>query len=286
MVSLFSSPWPGSLNQLKDELLNQRIKVSAMFDPEGTGSIKIDDLFLVALLNALPDKHFSYPKDKIFAENTANTIPDFFRTLETMTNFDNYKTTLSHDSATPSTPAGPTALAAVAPSTSTSTCVMCQKQFPTIISRESQRPFRYCYTCNKKRRDTPDGTATATSSNPPARPPTIPPVARTPTQNLPMPSSLLPRPKIRPSLRQLQSVHRPSIQSTSTTAACTSSAPRPSRPTRPRSSGTWTAPPLSTAPSTSSISSTLSSSPNLFQSVALTVASSLPHIVAALTCPH
>ena len=43
---------------------------------------------------------------------------------------------------------------------------------------------------------------------------------------------------------------------------------------------------LSTTPSTSSISSTLSSSPNLFQSVALTVASSLPHIVAALTCPH
>jgi len=102
MVSIFSSPWSGSLNQLKDELLNQRIKVSAMFDPEGTGSIKIDDLFLVALLNALPDKHFSYPKNKIFAENTANTIPDFFRTLETMTNFNNYKTALSHDSARPS----------------------------------------------------------------------------------------------------------------------------------------------------------------------------------------
>jgi hypothetical protein len=54
-----------------------------MFDPEGTGSIKIDDLFLVALLNALPVK--------IFAENTASTIPGFFRILETMTNFDNYK---------------------------------------------------------------------------------------------------------------------------------------------------------------------------------------------------
>ena len=38
MVSIFSSPWLGSLNQLKDELLNQRIKVSTMFDPEGTGS--------------------------------------------------------------------------------------------------------------------------------------------------------------------------------------------------------------------------------------------------------
>ena len=100
MVSIFSSPWSGSLNQLKGELLNQRIKVSAMFDPEGTGTIKIDDLFLIALLNALPDKHFSYPKDKIFAENTANTIPDFFKTLQTMTNFDNYKTTLSNDQIT------------------------------------------------------------------------------------------------------------------------------------------------------------------------------------------
>jgi len=57
------------------ELLNQRIKVSGLFDPKGTGTIKIDDLFLVALLNALPDKQFSYPKDKIFAEKTANTIP-------------------------------------------------------------------------------------------------------------------------------------------------------------------------------------------------------------------
>ena len=48
--SVAQSPWPGSLNQLTDELLNQRIKVSIMFDPEGTGTMKIDDLFLVALL--------------------------------------------------------------------------------------------------------------------------------------------------------------------------------------------------------------------------------------------
>jgi hypothetical protein len=161
-----------------------------MLDPEGTGSIKIDDLFLVALLNALPDKHFSYPKDKIFAENTANTIPDFFRTLETMTNFDNYKSTLSHDTITPPTPAGPTALAAVTPSTSTSKCIMCQKEFPTVISRDSQRPFRYCYTCNKKRRDTLDGTATATSSNPPARPPTLPPAARHDSNRPPTPKQI------------------------------------------------------------------------------------------------
>ena len=140
-----------------------------------TRTINIDDLFLVALLNALPDKHYSYPKDKIFAENTANTIPDFFRTLETMTNFDSYTTTLSFDPTTSTTPAGPTALAGVTPSTSTSNCVMCQKQFPTIISRESQRPFRNCYTCNKKRRDSPD---TTTTSKPPDRPPTIPPAAR------------------------------------------------------------------------------------------------------------
>jgi len=79
LVSLFSSPWPGSLNLLKDELLNSRHKVSAMFDPTGTGTIKIDNLYVVTLLNALPDKYFSYPKDKIFAENTANTIPDFFK---------------------------------------------------------------------------------------------------------------------------------------------------------------------------------------------------------------
>jgi len=32
-------PWPGSLSQLKDELLNQHIKVSAMFDTESTGSM-------------------------------------------------------------------------------------------------------------------------------------------------------------------------------------------------------------------------------------------------------
>jgi hypothetical protein len=28
--------WPGSFNQLKDDLLHQRIKVSTIFDPEGT----------------------------------------------------------------------------------------------------------------------------------------------------------------------------------------------------------------------------------------------------------
>jgi len=36
-----------------------------MCDPTGTGTIKINDLYVIALINALPDK------DKIFAENTA-----------------------------------------------------------------------------------------------------------------------------------------------------------------------------------------------------------------------
>jgi len=183
LVSLFSSPWPGSLNQLKDELLNSRHRVSAMFDPANTGTIKIDDLYVVALLNALPDKHFSYPKDKIFAENTANTIPDFFKTLETMTNFDNYKTTQPSESSSSATPAGPTALAAVTPtpSTSTSTCVLCQKPFPTVISRESQRPFCYCVTCNNKRREQLSIPPTAATTNPAAQQTTTP-AARPPTQ--------------------------------------------------------------------------------------------------------
>jgi len=123
MICLELHPWPGSLNQLKDKLLNSRIKDSAMFDPTGTGTIKI-----VALLNALPDKLFSYPKDKIFGENIANTIPDFLKTLET--NFDNYKTTLTLESTSSTTSAGSTALAVVNPTPSTSNCVMCQKPFP------------------------------------------------------------------------------------------------------------------------------------------------------------
>ena len=157
MVSIFSNPWPGSLTQLKDDLLNQRIKVSALFDKDGTGTIKIDDLFLVALLNALPDKVFHYPKDKIFAENVAGTIPDFLKTLETMTNFDNYKSvTTPSDS---SIPAGPTVLAAVSASSSTSICKVCLKPFPTVISKISKFPFQHCYTCNKKRLAEQDGKA-------------------------------------------------------------------------------------------------------------------------------
>ena len=154
-----------------------------MFDPANTGTIKIDDLYVVALLNALPDKHFSYPKDKIFAENTANTIPDFFKTLETMTNFDNYKTTQPSESSSSATPAGPTALAAVTPtpSTSTSTCVLCQKPFPTVISRESQKPFRYCFTCNNKRREQLNIPPTTATTNTTAQP-TSTPAARPPTQ--------------------------------------------------------------------------------------------------------
>ena len=42
-----------------------------------------------------------------------------------MTNFDNCETTLSHDPTSSSSLAGPTALAAVTPLTSTSTCIMC-----------------------------------------------------------------------------------------------------------------------------------------------------------------
>ena len=45
---------------------------------------------------------------------------------------------------------------------------MCYKPFPTIISRESQKPFRYCYACNKKHHESPDGT----TIHPAARPST------------------------------------------------------------------------------------------------------------------
>jgi len=171
MVSIFSSPWPGSLNQLKDNLLHQRIKVSAMFDKNRTGTIQIDDLFLVALLNALPDDLFSYPKDKIYAENVTGDIPNFLNTLETMTNFDNYKsiasTSIASTDPSSPTPAGPTALAAV--STSTSICKVCLKPFPSVISKISKAPFQLCYTCNKKRLAEADGKSIPTI---PTRPPT------------------------------------------------------------------------------------------------------------------
>ena len=78
------------------------------------------------------------------------------------------------------------------------------KTIPNDNFRESQRPFRYCYTCNKKRRDTPDGTATATSSKPPARPPTNPPVARPPMQKQIQLVHAILLPKIRPPLPLLQ----------------------------------------------------------------------------------
>jgi len=101
-----------------------------MFDKDRTGTIKIDDLFLVAL----PDDLFSYPKDKINAENVTGDLPDFLRTLKTMTNFENYKSIATTDS---STPAGSTALAAITTSSSKSV-----RSRSSIISKISKAPFQ------------------------------------------------------------------------------------------------------------------------------------------------
>jgi hypothetical protein len=51
------------------------------FDKDGTGVIKIDDLFLIAFVQGLPDSKFQFMKYQLYAKNLDFGIPIFAATL-------------------------------------------------------------------------------------------------------------------------------------------------------------------------------------------------------------
>ena len=78
----------GSFASYSDALLNLRRTWNSLFDKDGTGAIKIDDLFLIAFVQGLPDSKFQFMKDQLYAKNLDDGIPNFAATLTLMKTYD------------------------------------------------------------------------------------------------------------------------------------------------------------------------------------------------------
>jgi len=70
-----------------DRLLGQKDAFTAIFDPEGTGMMAIENIITMVLINGLPDE-FKYMKDLMFSKDLMGEFPDFKETLQAMMTYD------------------------------------------------------------------------------------------------------------------------------------------------------------------------------------------------------
>jgi len=146
-IQLFQMKMDGSFASYSDALLNLRRTWNSLFDKEGTGVIKIDDLFLIAFVQGLPDSKFQFMKDQLYAKNLDDGIPNFAATLTLMKTYDLAKQKVDDNLVPP----GPTALSTVVPTKLT--CPLCKNLYPAVKRRDTGEFFDKCASCNKKLRD-------------------------------------------------------------------------------------------------------------------------------------
>ena len=136
------------------DLTDNRRKFCAIFDPEESGAIKTDDLFLMILVNSLPDDEFMFMKESLYAKDLSKSFPKFLDVLQNMQNFDlnKQKATLKLE---PPVPPGPTILSATTISSSNPLRVeypLCHKMFNQTLRRDG-KTHTNCFSCYSKTRD-------------------------------------------------------------------------------------------------------------------------------------
>jgi hypothetical protein len=132
----------GTLAALIHDLTDHRRKFCA---------VKTDDLFLMILVNSLPDDEFMFMKESLYAKDLSKSFPKFLDVLQDMQNFDlnKQKATLKLESPVPP---GPTILSATSASSSIPLrveCPLCRKMFNQTLRRDGKEHTN-CYSCYSK----------------------------------------------------------------------------------------------------------------------------------------
>ena len=86
-LQLVSLKMTSSFAEYVDRLLAQKDSFIAIFDPDGTGMMAIDNIITMILVNGLPDE-FKYMKDLMFSKDLMGEFPDFKETLQAMMTYD------------------------------------------------------------------------------------------------------------------------------------------------------------------------------------------------------
>ena len=86
-LQLLGRKMTSSFAEYVDRLLAHKDSFIAIFDPDGTGMMAIDNILTMILVNGLPDE-FKYMKDLMFSKDLMGKIPDFQATLQAMMTYD------------------------------------------------------------------------------------------------------------------------------------------------------------------------------------------------------
>jgi len=150
--SLLAIRKTGTFAQLVHDLADNGRKFDAIFDKAATGTTRTDDIWVMLLMNTLPDDEFLFMKETMYAKDLKVAFPQFAVVLQEMQNYDLNKT-----KATPKTeaitPVGPTILSASTTIPAKTKCGTCSKQFTKTMKKDSSGEFLNCYTCSAKARE-------------------------------------------------------------------------------------------------------------------------------------
>jgi hypothetical protein len=145
-----------------DRLLAQKDAFTAIFDPEGTGMMAIENIITMVLINGLPDE-FKYMKDLMFSKDLMGEFPDFKETLQAMMTYDLNKQKVD-DSSNIVVPPGPTILTATSTVGLEAECGICHKEFNATLRKSDGKHHPNCYPCNLKARQAKESATTNPTS--------------------------------------------------------------------------------------------------------------------------
>ena len=158
---LLSIKMDGTFSKLAHDLTDHRRKFDAIFDKAATGTTCTDDIWVMLLMNALPDEQFLFMKETMYSKDLKEAFPKYAVVLQDMQNYDlNRKKPAAKQEST--IPVGPTILSAMTTIPPTTTCLTCSKTFNKVMKKnEPGEFFKHCYACSAKHREARD-TAAAT----------------------------------------------------------------------------------------------------------------------------
>ena len=153
-LQLLKLKMTNSFTDYVDKLLAQKDAFVAIFDPEGTGVMAIENILTMVLVNGLPDE-FKYMKDLMFSKDLMGAFPDFKETLQAMMNYDLNKQKVDV-AATIEVPPNPTILTATSIVGIKAPCSVCNKIFNATLRKVDGKRHTQCFPCNLKAKEARD----------------------------------------------------------------------------------------------------------------------------------
>ena len=148
---LLSVKMDGTFSKLVHDLTNHRRKFDAVFDKAATGIVRLDDIWVMILMNLLSDEQFLFMKETMYSKDLNDAFPTYAVVLQDMQNYDlNRRKPAAKPEST--APVGSTILSASSPNPSQTKCTKCSEMFNTTMRKVGTGIYTICFKCSTKAR--------------------------------------------------------------------------------------------------------------------------------------